>query len=582
MRENPIRPILVVPHAAAAGGADDRTWMARDLEALAGRTHDVVIVGGGISGACVAWDAVLRGLTVVLLEQGDFGEATSANSQKIVHGGFRYLQHGDVRRMRHSIGERRILLRVAPHLVHPLPVLLPTLRRGLQRRGIMGAALALYDLIAWDRNRGLRDPQQRIPPSRLISRDECVARIPGLPGEGIIGGAVWYDGRIEHPERLTLAFLRSAAARGAAAANYAQVTGFLRDGRRVQGVRVLDRLTGRTLDVRGRLVINTSGPWVNRVLGLTTERLRIPLAFSKTISLVLARALTNGDAVSLPTSDGRRLFFVPWRGGTLAGSSHRLAEQDGAVQAVTDDELDELLREINAVYPDAGVRRGDVTAILAGLLPLEPRGGQEDPALLTGRYQIRDHGREDGVPGLLSVVSVKYTTARRVAEEAVTRALRLLGRRVVPSRSAMEPLWGGAIARRDAFLDGAAHAGSHGLDAETMRRLAEIYGSAYGEVLRWIDAEGRLARCLSPRTPVLGAEVIHAVREEMAQTLADVVLRRTTLGTFGHPGREALEVAASLMAEALCWDAGRTRQELEAVEAALAARGARPSRESVR
>ena len=559
--------------------------MIRDLARLAGEPHDLLVIGGGIYGACVAWDAALRGLSVALLEQGDFGQATSANSQKIVHGGFRYLQHADLTRMRESIRERRTLLRVAPHLVHPLPMLIPTYRWGIQHRQIMRAALAIYDLVSWDRNRGQRDPQKRIPRGRVVSRAECLRLAPGLSDRGLTGGAVWHDGQIYNTERLTLAFIRSAAEQGACAANYVQVTGLLQQGASVTGVRAIDRLSGRSLEVRGRLVINTAGPWVNRVLGFAdSRRLALRLPLSKTVN-VITRPLTNGPALSvtLPRRDHvngqdageRRLYITPWRGWAIVGSAHRVFTGAPEACQTTEAEIAAFVADINTAYPGAGLTAEDITFVHVGLLPCEERDGEVMPAHLARRYQICDHKRAHGVDGFLSVVGVKYTTARDVAQKAVTVALKKLGRGPVPPRSAETALSGGDIDNLEAFLAGVLRARPYGLDEDVLRQLVATYGSDYARVLHGLDANPTWRERVAPGSPVLKAQIVYAVREEMAQRLGDVVLRRTELGTLRHPGMEALKACADLMAEALGWDSGRIARELDETDAVFTRMGIR-------
>jgi glycerol-3-phosphate dehydrogenase len=240
--------------------------MIRDVSRLASSSFDLVVIGGGIYGACAAWDATLRGLSVALVERGDFAHATSAQSLKVVHGGLRYLQHADLRRLRVSDRERTILMRIAPHLVDRLPVLLPTYRTGIQRRPIIAAALAMHELLSCDRNLGVGDPSKRIPHARLVSRDVCLSFAPGLPKEELTGGAVYYDGQMYNSERLCLAFVRSAAEHGACVANYFEAAAFLRRGDRITGIVGTDLSTGAAIEIAATAVLNAAGPWVDRNL----------------------------------------------------------------------------------------------------------------------------------------------------------------------------------------------------------------------------------------------------------------------------------------------------------------------------
>ena len=240
--------------------------MKRNLAGLADVDHDLVIVGGGAFGACAAWEAASRGLSVALVEKADFCGATSANHMKFVHGGIRYLQHLDLRRVRESCYERSALLRIAPHLVQPLPILMPTYGRGFDGRLVLRAGLLLYDLITLDRNAGIADPDRRIPAGRMLSRDRCVAIHPDLARDDLTGAGLFHDAQFRNPPRLALAFLQSAVSRGARIANYAEVTDFLRTDSRVIGVKVADRLTGAVMDVRGSHVLNAAGPWAADLL----------------------------------------------------------------------------------------------------------------------------------------------------------------------------------------------------------------------------------------------------------------------------------------------------------------------------
>ncbi len=537
--------------------------MNRDLGALSTRTFDLVVIGGGIFGAWIAWDAALRGLSVALLEQGDFGAATSANSQKIVHGGFRYLQRADLRRVILSARERAVLMRVAPHLVFPMPVLVPTTRRGPQPRALLRAALAVYDALTWDRNQGLVDPAKRIPRGRIVSREECLRLAPGLDPSGITGGAVWHDGQVLNAERLTLAVVRSAADAGACVANYVRVTELVRQAGQAVGVEAEDRLTGRRLDVRSRLIINAAGPWAAQVMGLGGIS-HPDMSRSKTLSL-LTRSVTDGCAVSVLVPNGRHRFFLaPWRQLSLIGSSHRLVPGQPGDCRVDDTEIDALLEQVNAAYPGGALTRRDVRAVYAGLLPLEE--DETDPAQLIGRARIIDHARRDGVSGLVSVIGVKYTTARPVAVAVVDVALRKLGLGRVPSRSAWTPVRGGSVERLDAALTDALRA-SAGLDPEVVRHLVPLYGSDYPALAALAAGNPAWAGRLTAAAPVIAAQVVYAVQEEMAQTISDVVFRRTELGVAGYPGSASLRQCAATIARELGWDPDRVERELDAVEA---------------
>ncbi len=550
--------------------------MQRTLTALASTEFDLLVLGGGIYGACVAWDATLRGLSIALVDKADFGNATSANSMKIIHGGLRYLQHADFRRMRESTAERRTLMHIAPHLVHPLPVLLPTYGHGLQGPEVFAVALFVNDLVSLDRNR-LRDPQKYIPRGRVLSRRSCLQHLPELDPQGLTGGALFHDAQVYHSERLLLAFLQSAAQAGAVLANYVEATGFERDGDRVRGVRARDVLGGETFEIRAQTVVNACGPWVpqvHRLLG--RPEVAAPQRYAKAMNII-TRPLFDHYAVGLPSRTGYRdadavvkkgnrlLFVTPWRGHSIIGTLQAACREAAGDVNITEQDIQGFLDEVNAAYPPARLRRDEVTFVHGGHLPLTHIDARTGDVQLAKHEQIEDH-RRDGIHGLMSVTGVKYTTARRVAERVVDGVFAMQGLSPVASRSATTPLYGGQIEQFDTFVQTETAKRAHHLDARRMRRLIMNYGTAYPRVLKYLDTCPAATPPPSPSDArVLRAEVRYAVREEMAQRLGDVVFRRTELGTAGGPGDDVLRLCADVMQTELGWSATRVEQECQLV-----------------
>ncbi|MHB1131394.1 MAG: glycerol-3-phosphate dehydrogenase/oxidase [Chloroflexota bacterium] len=543
--------------------------MRRNLSNLSEQTFDLLVVGGGIYGACAAWEAASRGLSVALVEKDDFGGATSANSLKTIHGGLRYLQHLDVRRMRESIAERSTLLRIGPHLVHPLPVLIPTGGHGLRGREIMSLALRLNDLVGHDRNRDLGE-DKHLPDGRLLPRAEVQALLPGLPPATYNGAALFYDAQVYNSERLTLAFLGSAAQAGAQLANYAEACAFLSEGDRVTGVQVEDKLSGARFDVRARTVLNAAGPWVGQLLG-RFGRLKLPAVYLARAVNLVTRQLIPTYAAGLRAGTGRdsRLLFIsPWRGRSLIGTVYSAHGRQPDEEA-HGDEVRRLIAGVNSAYPAAQLRPADVTFVHSGLLPAyEPRSEGGEPRLWR-HYRIYDH-RSDGVQGLISLLGVKYTTARGVAEKAIDAVFRAWGQTPARSRSAELPLQGGDIASISEYLaaQGVRHWGA--LARSEVERLVYNYGTAHEKVLAQLDP--RPAQGSSPLEPaeVLKAEVRYAVREEMAVKLADVVLRRTEIASAGNPGEETMRLCAETMAAELGWGQADVERELAEATATMA------------
>jgi len=481
--------------------------MQRDLGRLTGREHDLLVIGGGIHGAAAAWDAAQRGLAVALVEAGDFGSGTSWNSLKTIHGGLRHLQRADLSSLRESARERAALMRIAPALVRPLPFLLPVYGHGLHGREAMAAALAVADLLA----AGVGDTlpaSHRIARSRMLSPDEVRARAPDVTVEGLAGGASWTDAQVESSERLLVGFLHAAAEAGAALASRVEVTALRRQGGRIAGVQGRDREGGGAIEVHSRMVLIAAGPWSDR-LGAAAGIARTPTPLLRAVNLVLRRRIVERDALG-GRGEGRYLFVVPWRERSILGTGYRPAgapDDERAVEA--------LLAEARQAFPWARIERSDVSLVHRGLVP--GRGGAS--GLLT-RGRVVDHEADDGVPGLCSVRSVKYTTARSSAEAAIDLVVRRRGRPAAPCRTAT------TVLPRARLLEG------------TLAERARL-----------------------------------AARDEMALHLTDAVLRRLDLGSAGPPAPADVDTVAEAMAAELGWDAARVAREKAGLRAAYAPDG---------
>jgi glycerol-3-phosphate dehydrogenase len=548
--------------------------MARALAALAGREFDLLVVGAGITGAATAWDAAQRGLSVALLERGDFGGGTSAESLKVVHGGVRYLQHLDIVRVRESSRERRALLRMAPHLVHPMPFVVPTYGHGMRGPEILGAAFTLLNLLTADRNRGLTDPTRRVPAARIVSRARLLEWFPEVNQEGLTGAGVFYDGQLFNPPRLVWAMVRTAARAGAAVANYCDVTALLLQGGRVAGVRVEDRLGGEKFEVRARTVVNAAGPYAEALLVRSGVRAARSVPFSRDMALVLKRQFVNGRALALQTRyrdpsavltrGARHLFMVPWRGKTLVGVNSLIWRDEPDSLRVTEAEVSDFVSEIAEADPKLGLTPDDVALVMAGLLPVEKGDETTGNVSFGKRPLVVDNARTDGVQGLVSAISNRYTVARGVAERAVDLVYRKLGREVRRCRTEVSRIHGGDFFRFDALVREVSQALPEGVDRGIADRLARDHGSAYGEVLRLARERPEWGVTIGG-TGILRAEVVHAARSEMVCRLSDAVFGRTGVATVGDPGTAELEECADLVAAQLGWDASRREQELRAV-----------------
>lgn len=470
-------------------------------------------------------------------------------------------------------------MRIAPHLVHPLPVLIPTYDHGIKGKELLTIALWVNDLMSYDRNR-IKDIQKHIPGGRRLGKDEVMAVVPGIRPDGLTGGVVFFDAQVHNSERLLLSVLKSAGSAGGEIANYVEVVGFIREGEVVSGVKVRDVLTGDTFPIMASVVVNTTGPWVNSVLGLLDGSSRPPrIRYAKALN-VITRPLFEKFAVGITGTQGYRdrdalvgrgsrfLFVAPWRSHSIIGTEYAIYDGNPDDMKVTPAEIESFLQEINQAYPAARLSLKDVSFVHAGLIPVTGT----DPS--TGDIQLMKHGdvhdhRKDGLRGLISVTGVKYTTARRVAEKVVDRVFEILGRVLPKSSSDWAPVYGGSIEDVGAYLKAETEKKPCGLEEEAMRRLIDNYGSAYPEVLKYIgDGDPPSPRRSDPWR-VLRAEVRHAVREEMAQRLGDVVFRRSDLGSVGCPDRETVRLCAETMSEELGWSSGQQNDEAAAVTGAF-------------
>jgi glycerol-3-phosphate dehydrogenase len=537
--------------------------MQRDLRRLADTRFDVVVVGAGLYGVAAAWDAAQRGLSVAVVDRGDFGAATSFNNFKTLHGGLRSLQSANLAQMRLFIRERRALARIVPHLVRPLPFVVPTTRHPKRSRLAMRVALAISDAVARDRNAGLPDPGLHLPPSRVVSRDDALRLNPVVSPDGVTGGALWYDYQMLSTDRVTLSFLLSAVDAGAAAANYVSANGFLVEHDHVVGVMAEDRMTNSLFEIRGKVTINAAGPWAAQLLtGLpAAARGDPPPRLSRAMNVVTRQIVADYACGGM--AGGRFLFMVPWRNTSMVGTSHDPHDGDADELEVTRWDLEAFLKDARTAFPHANLSAADVRLVHRGLLPAESAGM---PVRLVKESRVVDH-RRHRLAGLISMFGVRYTTARHTAEMAVDAVFHQLGTAAPPAcRTAETPLQGGSIHRMDSFLREVSMRAVDGIPPDTLRRLATTYGTGYDRILQIVREKPSLGRRLGASCEVLGAEILYAAREEMALTLGDALIRRTEAGAAGHPGADAVERAAAILADAHGWNDARTRCEVTEVE----------------
>jgi glycerol-3-phosphate dehydrogenase len=546
----------------------------RDIRNLGSEPFDVLVVGGGASGAAAAREAALRGFKTALIEKEDFSAGASAHCFKVVHGGIRYVQHADIQRLRASCFERAVFLRIAPHLVAPLPFVIPTYGRGKSSRWFLGAGMLVYDALSADLNRHVADPARRVKGTRFLSRGETLELFPDIAVDSLTGAAVFEDGQMYNPPRLVLAFAAAASELGATIANYVEAERLLVEGTRVIGVRAIDRLSGSRLEIRARMVINAAGPWAE---GLLQPGYGQPGTYSRDTCFMVDRKFSTPmalavqgrakDSDALLARNSRHLFLVPWRNSTLVGVWHSIVPRDPDAVGLPRTELRQFIDEFNTCYPNLQLRESEVRRADFGLVPFGAASSQQGGLSFGKQSRLIDH-RPLGQSGLISLISVRYTVARRDAVEALDLAARQLDARRSERDSTLSPLPGGDIGDFNSSASAFEARRPQWLSASAAQGMFRNYGTHATRLLELAQREPGLARCFTG-SHVSFAEAIHAVRAEMAHRMTDVVFRRTELGTDGHPGVAALEELQTLLSRELGWSEQRQIEERALVEREL-------------
>ena len=537
----------------------------RPIDAL-DRVVDVLVIGGGITGVSVAREAALRGLDVVMVDRGDFGAETSAATTKYIHGGIRYLEQYDIAVVRESLRERRILALGAPHLVEQTRFIMPAWRWSRPSTPLIGAGVLLYDALSFDRNLNAPD-ELEIPHPRWLSRRLLRRAVPWLDDDGLQGGYAYYDTLNIHPERLLLAYAKSAVAAGAALLNHVRVDSFISrevDGRLcVEGVNATDLLTGGLHGIRARVVVNATGPWIDRMLAPLGRSTGVGVDRSKGVH-VLTRPLGGvhrvTDAVFARAKSGRHVIVSPWMGKSFIGPTDT-PMSDGDPVEVDASDVDIILETVNSTMNagEAPLGHEDVELTTVGVRPLIRTDDQDEGTYSASRRHELYHHVDHGIDNLWSIGGGKWTTARSTAEEMVDELFahelhhvmpRDLDSKRIPAHGTFE--W---AADATPYLDEVGRrATAVGLTAATGRHLARLYGTDVDQILELIENEARLSAQVARGCSDVLAQAVFAVTHEGARTLSDVVDRRMVVGTLGPVAVESLDEIARVIGPLLGWD----------------------------
>jgi glycerol-3-phosphate dehydrogenase len=534
----------------------DAAWTRFERESF-----DVVVIGGGVTGAGAALDAATRGLSVALVEARDWASGTSSRSSKLFHGGLRYLEQLEFGLVREALRERELMMtRLAPHLVRPVPFLYPLSHR-LWERPYVAAGLALYDTIGG---------RSSVPGQKHLSRRAALRLFPGLRGDALVGAVRYFDAQTDDA-RHTMTVARTAARYGAVVRSSTQAVGFRRESDRVVGAVVRDTEDGRETTIRAGVVLNCTGVWTDEIQALSGGRGRFQVRASKGIHIVVPREKITGDAGLILRTATSVLFVIPWKTHWLIGTTDTDWHLDLAHPAATRSDIDYLLDHVNSVLVSP-LTQDDIEGVYAGLRPLLAGESEETSAL------SREHAVARVVPGLISIAGGKYTTYRVMAADAVDAGAGELLRRVAPSCTDRVPLLGadGFFAMQNQVESLAAE---YGLHPYRVQHVLDRYGSMIGEVLAPGLAEPALLETVPEAPDYLMAEIRYAVTHEGALHLDDVLTRRTRISIeYPHRGVASAPAVADLVGDVLGWSAEQRAAEVSSYDARVDAERASQTR----
>lgn len=520
----------------------------RILSQIRSAKFDLIIIGAGINGAGIARDAALRGLKVLLLDKGDIGGGTTSWSTRLIHGGLRYLEHGEFGLVRESLREREILFAIAPHLVKPLQFLIPCYKEGRRGRWTIRAGMIAYDLLSYDKS---------LPRHQMLSPAKALAQAPGLNANGLLGAALYYDAQVEFAERLVLENALAAREHGATIITYARVRRIVFENGLVTGVEFRDEFEGGTYEAASDIVINASGPWVDHLLANLPQPSEKLIGGTKGSHIVVA-PFTGAPTIALyveSESNRRPFFIIPWNNNYLIGTTDIHYEEDLDRVEIDEDETRLLLAETNRVIPSAKLTRDDILYTYSGVRPLAYTD-IKDEQRITRKHFIRTHPR---LQGLISIVGGKLTTYRHLSQQTVDLVLQMQKRAVTKCLTAEIPL-PGATPEFSTFA--AEFIAEGALLQKSLERLLRIYGTRAAEVVSLVRKDSSLADIFSNETDAMAAEIIFAFEEELAQTLADCLLRRTMVGLSATVGIADDEAVARICKRYLGWSETRAKKEV--------------------
>ncbi|HDL18415.1 MAG TPA: glycerol-3-phosphate dehydrogenase [Bacteroidetes bacterium] len=525
------------------------------------KKYNVIIIGGGINGAGIALDAALRGLSVLLLEKSDFGSATTSASTKLIHGGLRYLEYFELPLVRESLHERERLLKNAPHLVKPLRLKLPIYKHSARGSLVIKAGMIFYDLLSLGKS---------LPNHKMIwrvSRGKMEKSEPGLLQDQLKSIAIYYDCQVNYPERLCLEVVLSAREAGALTLNYCEVFAIGEMPEATRSVQFRDVSSGKKYQVFGEIIVNAGGPYVDKICGLLDPNIEQRIHGAKGSHLIFGK-FENGPHHALyveAIQDGRPFFIIPWRDYYLVGTTDIYFDGSLDRVSVSKEEIDYLLYEINHFFPDADITVNDILYSYSGVRPL-PYEPDKKEAQVTRKHIIFDHGKHNGHRNFISIIGGKLTTYRNLAEECVDLICEKLNISDAKSETKAFPLFGSyGIGDMEKYRTemAATYAESFHISPTLVDHLVQFYGARFKLVLDLTKDDADLKAQICEYNLDIKAQIVYAIKYEEAKTLADIIIRRTSIGTSACLGLNCAGVVADISASFFRWDEIRKKEEVE-------------------
>lgn len=521
------------------------------------KEFDLIVIGGGINGCGIARDASERGLKVLLLEKEDFGSGCTAASTRLIHGGLRYLEHCEFDLVRESLLERELLLKNAKHLVSPLELCIPIYKGSKRGCWLIKAGMILYDILSFDKS---------LPNHRMMSRDDFLKYEPSVKSENLIGAAIYYDTQVTYPERICIENILMAKQGGALLINHAEVTALNISDNKICSVEFVDHLSGVKSNVKGKIVVNASGPWVDELCSLCKKNIKKKIGGTRG-SHIIVRKFVNGPSHAIYTSaksDSRPFFIIPWQDYYLIGTTDIPVEGNINCLKAGKDEIKYLLNEANNILENINLTNNNILFSYCGVRPLPYISSSlADPSKVTRKNIICDH-REDGLENFFSVIGGKLTTYRNLSEQLVNLAYKKLNCDFVSTKTKTNPLIGNINSDLDTFKKSNLKKAQkkYDLDPEIIFHLMNVYGARYKNILDLTLQNKDLGRLLSSHALDIRAQVDYSIHNELAFTISDVLLRRTSLGLNEGLGQDAISEVAKKLQEYLNLSSGEIQKQV--------------------